>query len=170
MLLRNERPGDASPIAHLHRAAFHNHPQHPPGTKPVEDRIVARLRADSALTLSLVAVEGDAVIGHLALSPVRVGRDGAGWFLLGPLGVLPSRQGQGVGSALVRECLARMAAAGASGVVLVGDPGYYGRFGFAAVPGLCWPGVPPRFVLAACCGRAWPCGDIAAHAAFGVTA
>ena len=170
MVIRLERPGDATPIARLLYAAFHNHPQHPPGSEPVEHDIVARLRADRALALSLVAEMDGGIVGHLALSPARIGASGPGWLLLGPLGVLPARQGQGIGSALVRQALGRLADTGAAGVVLVGDPGFYGRFGFAAVPGLGWPGVPERYVLAVSFGPARPMGDIAAHPAFGVAA
>lgn len=169
MVIRTERPGDETPIARLLYAAFHNHPQHPAGAEPVEHDIVARLRADHALALSLVAETDGDIVGHLALSPARVGPSGPGWLLLGPLGVLPVRQGQGVGSALVRQALGRLADTGAAGVVLVGDPGFYGRFGFAAVPGLGWPGVPERYVLAVSFGLARPMGDIAAHPAFGVS-
>lgn len=168
MVIRTERPGDETPIARLLYAAFHNHPQHPPGSEPVEHAIVARLRADRALALSLVAETDGGIVGHLALSPARVGAAGPGWLLLGPLGVMPARQGQGIGSALVRQALGRLADTGAAGVVLVGDPAFYGRFGFAAVPGLGWPGVPERYVLAVSFGPALPVGDIAAHPAFGL--
>lgn len=167
MGIRTERPGDETPIARLLYAAFHNHPQHPPGAEPVEHEIVARLRADAALALSLVAEADGDIVGHLALSPARVGASGPGWLLLGPLGVLPARQGQGIGSALVRQALGRLAGTGPTGVVLVGDPGFYGRFGFAAVPGLGWPGVPQRYVLAVSFGQIRPVGDIVAHSAFG---
>ena len=51
--------------------------------------------------------------------------------LLGPLAVAPHHQRQGIGAALVREGLRRLAATGAPTVLVLGDPGYYGRFGFA---------------------------------------
>jgi putative acetyltransferase len=54
----------------------------------------------------------------------------------------------GVGSALVRAGLAQLAGIGAAGAVLVGDPAYYGRFGFAARPGLVCDGVPDLYVPA----------------------
>ncbi|WP_370674885.1 hypothetical protein [Pleomorphomonas sp. PLEO] len=48
----------------------------------------------------------------------------------------------GIGSELVRAGLAQLAGIGAAGAMLVGDPAYYGRFGFVARPGLVCDGVP----------------------------
>ncbi|WP_027191407.1 GNAT family N-acetyltransferase [Fundidesulfovibrio putealis] len=170
MLIRDERPEDVSRISQIHYAAFKGHPVHPPGSEPVEHRIVASLRASGSLTLSLLAeVEGEAV-GHIALSPAVVGGDSDGWFLLGPVGVLPGLQGRGIGSGLVRESLRQMRDMGAVGVVLVGDPGFYTRFGFVSVPGLIYPGVPDQYVLAARFADTTPNGDIVAHKAFNITA
>jgi putative acetyltransferase len=170
MHIRDERPDDASTISQIHYAAFKDHPVHPPGSEPVEHLIVERLQACGDLTLSLVAEEGGKVTGHIAISPAVVGEDKTGWYLLGPVGVLPSLQGKGIGSALVSEALSRMRAMGAAGVVLVGDPSFYTRFGFANVPGLGYPGVPDQYVLAACLGGRAPKGDIAAHEAFSMAA
>lgn len=52
--------------------------------------------------------------------------------MLAPLGVLSAWQGQGIGSALVQACLTRLPELGASQINLLGDPGYYSRFGFQA--------------------------------------
>lgn len=51
---------------------------------------------------------------------------------LAPLAVLPGRQGWGIGSALVRAALARAKEVGWAAAFVLGDPAYYGRFGFAA--------------------------------------
>jgi len=169
MLIRDERPEDASRISQIHYAAFKGHPVHPPGSEPVEHRIVERLRECGALTFSRLAEVGGEVVAHIALSPAVVGDETVGWFLLGPVGVLPRLQGQGVGSELVRESLRHMRDMGAIGVVLVGDPGFYARFGFANVPGLVYPGVPDQYVLAASFGGKAPQGEIIAHEAFGMT-
>ncbi len=169
MRIRDERPDDISRISRIHYAAFTGHPVHAPGAEPFEHRIVERLRASGALTLSLLAeVDGEAV-GHTALSPAVVGDDRAGWFLVGPIGVLPPFQGRGTGSALVRETLRRMRDAGALGIVLVGDPGFYTRFGFTNVRGLIYRGVPDRYVLAVGLAGTSPAGEILAHAAFDVS-
>jgi putative acetyltransferase len=170
MLIRDERPEDVSRISQIQYAAFKGHPVHPPGSEPVEHLIVERLRASDALTLSLLAEVGGDVVGHIALSPAVVGDDPDGWFLLGPVGVLPHLQGQGIGSALVREALRHMRDIGATGVVLVGDPGFYTRFGFANVAGLIYRGVPDQYVLGACFGGKALQGEILAHEAFGMTA
>ncbi len=166
MHIRNEQPGDAEAITRIQYAAFKGHPMHKPGAEPTEPAMVERLRADGALSLSLLAEDGQAALGHIALSPARIGAAASGWYLLGPVGVVPERQGQGIGSALVREALDRMRAAGALGVVLVGDPAFYARFGFRSLPGLAYPGVPGQYVLALAFTRAAPEGEISAHAAF----
>ncbi|NMC49993.1 MAG: N-acetyltransferase, partial [Desulfovibrio sp.] len=149
MRIRDERPDDMSRISRIHYTAFTRHPVHAPGAEPFEHHIVERLRASGALVLSLFAEVGGEAVGHIALSPAAVGDDHAGWFLLGPVGVLPSFQGRGIGSTLVRESLWRMRDAGASGIVLVGDPRFYARFGFRNARGLVYQGVPDRYVLAA---------------------
>ena len=172
MQLRAERPGDASYITAIHFAAFRNHPMHAPGSEPLEPCIVERLRATGALALSLVAEVDGEPVGHLALSPTVVGKARSGWFLLGPIGVLPQRQGRGIGTALVRAACARMRDRGAAGIVLVGDPGFYGRFGFVNLPGLGYRGVPDtaaRFILARGFGKTPPAGEIIAHDAFTIS-
>lgn len=169
MHIRDERPGneqDSRAITHIEYTAFKGHPMHTPGAEPTEHRIVERLRASGDLTLSLLAEVDGEPVAHVALSPAVVGADQTGWQLLGPVGVLPIMQGRGIGSALIRDALRRMRDAGALGVVLVGDPGYYTRFGFACVPGLGYPGVPDQYVLAVRFGQRLPQGDIIAHAAF----
>lgn len=169
MHIRDERPGnqqDSRAILHIEYTAFKGHPMHAPGAEPTEHLIPGLLRASGDLTLSLLAEEDGAPVGHVALSPAVVGKDRAGWYLLGPVGVLPPMQGRGIGSALIREALRSMRDAGALGVVLVGDPGYYVRLGFACVPGLHYPGVPDQYVLAVRFGDRLPQGSIIAHAAF----
>ncbi len=174
MHIRDERPGnqqDSRAIIHIEYTAFKGHPMHAPGAEPTEHLIPGRLRASGNLTLSLLAEVDGEPVGHVALSPAVVGEDHvssdrAGWHLLGPVGVLPPMQGRGIGSALIREALRRMRNAGALGVVLVGDPGYYTRLGFACVPGLHYPGVPDQYVLAVRFGHRQPQGDIIAHPAF----
>ncbi|WP_372425620.1 GNAT family N-acetyltransferase [Salinarimonas chemoclinalis] len=160
--IRPETSADVEPIGTITTDAFARAP-HASGT---EAAIVSGLRDAGALTLSLVAEEDGAVVGHVAFSAVRVdGRD-VGWLALGPIAVRPDRQGRGIGAALVREGLARVRAAGARGVVLVGDPAYYGRFGFQADPGLAMPGVPARYVLAHALEGAMPAGTLSHRDAF----
>lgn len=168
MKIRPERTCDIKAISNLHYAAFKDHPQHPQGAEPVEHLIVDRLRAAGDLTLSLVAEEEGMVSGHIAISPATVGDSNSGWFLLGPVGVLPQRQGQGIGSALVRQAADRMRELGATGIALVGDPAFYIRFGFRNFEGLTCAGVPSQYVLALPLRNAAPCGEIVARPAFGL--
>lgn len=162
MEIRPETAADAPAIAALTTAAFAGAP-HASGT---EAAIVAALRAAGALSLSLVAVEAGRIIGHVAFSPVRIdGRD-RGWFGLGPISVAPDRQGRGIGAALIREGLARLRECGAGGCVLLGDPGYYTRFGFVADPGLRLPEVPPHYFLRLVLAGPPPVGSVAYHPGF----
>jgi predicted N-acetyltransferase YhbS len=82
--------------------------------------------------LSLVARERGVLVGSIRYWPIRLGVQPA--LLLGPLAIDPVRQGQGIGRALTRASLDLAEAAGWRLVFLVGDPGYYARYGFAVVP------------------------------------
>jgi putative acetyltransferase len=159
MQIRKERPGEGPAIWALVRAAFTGGGHEPD--------IVDRLRAADALTLSLVAVEQGAIVGHIAFSPMRIDGCDLGWLGLGPLAVRPDRQRSGIGSALVRQGLGMIEAMGAAGCVLLGSPLYYGRFGFAADARLVLPGFPPHhFQCLAFAGHAVPQGRAAFHTAF----
>ena len=83
-----------------------------------------------AAGLALVARENDRLVGSVRLWNVEAG--GIPALLLGPLAVDPTAQGGGVGTGLMQLALARAAELGHGGVILVGDPEYYERFGFSA--------------------------------------
>ncbi|MEQ8368759.1 MAG: N-acetyltransferase [Roseicyclus sp.] len=90
--------------------------------------------------LCLVARDPDGILaGAIRFWPVRVGRSEA--LLLGPVAVHPTRQGEGLGGALIRESVARAQHARWSRVLLVGDAPYYERFGFHLLEGVEMP--PP---------------------------
>jgi len=79
-----------------------------------------------------VAVESDRIVGHVLFSPVSVANQGADIELVGlaPVGVHPANQNEGVGLSLIRRGIAECRDAGIDAVVVLGDPGYYARFGF----------------------------------------
>ena len=160
--IRPERPDDAEAIHAVTAAAFLDAPH----TSHTEQFIVRELRRAGHLTVSLVADFDGRVIGHVAISPVTINDDTTGWFGLGPVSVSPKYQGRGLGSRLVREALARLRAQGGRGCVLVGDPAYYGRFGFRAEPALVLPGVPPQYFQAVCLDGPIPAGTVTFDAAF----
>ena len=162
ILIRPETPADAAAISALTTAAFAN-AEHSDGT---EAQIVERLRKAGTLLLSLVAEDETGITGHIAFSPVAIGGANQGWVGLGPVSVAPAHQKEGIGAALIREGLARMQAAGHGGCVLLGDPGYYARFGFAATPGITYPGVPPEYFMALHFDGPLPQGEVAYHSAF----
>ena len=96
-----------------------------------EALLVARLRADDDCVLELVAEEAGQVVGHILFSRLWADRLEL-YGALAPLSVHPSRQGQGLGSDLVRKGLDCAREFGCHGVLVLGDPAYYGRFGFTA--------------------------------------
>ena len=161
MQLRPERPGDERAISLLTAAAFLT-AEHSDGT---EAQIIERLRAADALLLSLVAIQDGHIIGHAAYSNVTIGGQDLGWVGLGPVSVAPTRQAGGVGSALIREGLSRLKTS-RKGCVVLGDSGYYARFGFAVTPGLTYPGVLPEYFMALRWDGAPPQGEVAYHPAF----
>jgi predicted N-acetyltransferase YhbS len=163
-VIRPESPGDVETIHALTAAAF----QHAPHSSHTEHLIVDALRAAERLTLSLVDERDGELIGHVAVSPVEVSDGTRDWFGLGPISVLPTRQRQGVGSGLMRAALLRLREQGAGGCVLLGDPAYYGRFGFRAELGLLLPGVPPEYFQALAFHGAVPHGAVTYHEAFDV--
>lgn len=162
MLIRDEIKSDAAAIRTVVTEAMKLLSK----ATGTEADIVDRLRADNALRLSLVAEDGGQVVGYLAASDGRIG-DLSGWGLIGPVAVLPLRHGQGIGSALMTEAIRRLRSSG-KGAALVGDPGYYGRFGFRSFPALRVGDVPPRFVQALPFDGSEPQGELIHHPAFGL--
>ncbi len=162
MLIRNETIADIPAISRLVTEALLMFAQ----ATGTEANIVEGLRADDALAISLVAEEEGEVIGYLAASMARIGSQ-QDWGLIGPLVVLPSRHRQGFGTALMAEALRRLRAT-SRGAALVGDPAYYGRFGFRAFPGLGVAGCPPEVVQALPFDGIEPRGELIHHPAFGL--
>jgi putative acetyltransferase len=132
------------------------------------------LREAGALALSLVAeLDGKLVaeldgklVGHIAFSPVTVSDGTVDWYGIGPLSVLPEFQKQGGGTALIHEGVSRLKAIRGRGCALVGDPGYYHRFGFRNDPGLIFEGIPQEFFMVLPFDGHIPQGTVMFHEAF----
>ncbi len=163
--IRKEQPGDASTIHEVTTAAFLDAPH----ADHTEQFIVRALRDAGVLSVSLVAENDGDIVGHVAVSPVTVSDGVVHWYGLGPISVIPECQGQGIGSQLMRVALDELKAMGAGGCVLLGDPGYYHRFGFRAVEGLVLPGLPPEYFMAVSFSGDYPRGDVSYHQAFSAT-
>ena len=139
--IRPEQGGDEAVIHALTEAAFRDMPF----SDGNEQHLVDALRGDGDLTLSLVAQDAQRIVGHIAFSPVSISDGSLDWYGLGPVSVWPELHGQGIGSALVNRGIADMRALGARGIVLLGSPEYYSRFGFEHDPKLAYPGPPAEY-------------------------
>jgi len=162
MHIRPEIASDVPAIRLVTQSAFSG-AEHSSGT---ESEIIDRLRDAGALAVSLVAIENAEIVGHAAFSPVSIAGRDRGWLGLGPISVRPDRQGQGIGSRLIREGLSLLERRGAGGCVVLGDPGYYSRFSFAACPGLTFEGAPPEYFMALPISGPTPGGAVTYQPAF----
>ena len=162
VVIRPETGADHQAIFNLTQEAFKTQPM----ASGTEGFIIDRLRRKGRLSLSLVAEEEGELMGQVSFSPVEISGGSRGWYGLGPVAVLPGLHGQGIGGALIRRGLDEIKSRGAAGCVLVGDPGYYHRFGFAARAGLEVPGVPPEAVLALSFSGDVPAGRVNFDPAF----
>jgi putative acetyltransferase len=99
---------------------------------PVEAGLVDALVADDDVVLETVASLDGEIVGHLLFSRLVVEIDGAPFqaVALAPLAVDPAHQRSGIGTALVEDAHRRLRASGETLAVVLGDPGYYGRFGY----------------------------------------
>lgn len=97
-----------------------------------EADLVEQLAGAGDLVLSFVAAVDGKVVGHIAFSRMTVTADGDRVPALGlaPVAVHPSHQRSGIGGRLIERGLAAANGSGTAIVFLVGDPDYYGRFGF----------------------------------------
>jgi putative acetyltransferase len=138
--LSESRPDDRASLEKLYAAAF-----------PEEDLlpVVAGLLGDETRALSLVAIADGTLVGHAAFTMCSIGGRSEPVALLAPVAVLPGHQKSGIGTALIKTGLERLQAGGIVQVYVLGDPAYYGRFGFAACNAVAPPYPLPRAWTAA---------------------
>ncbi|HEY2413010.1 MAG TPA: N-acetyltransferase [Pirellulaceae bacterium] len=120
MNIRPAEPGDHEAIFAVHADCF-------PTT--AEARLVDLLRAAGRLIVSLVAEEGETIVGHVAFSPVTT-ESGAVGVGLAPVAVLASHRRRGIAAELIRQSLTACQTAGYTWAVVLGEPSYYARFSF----------------------------------------
>lgn len=162
MIIRHELVRDRDAIRQVTADAF----ALMENSNQTEPAIITALREAGALAISLVATDEDEVIGHIAFSPVTIAGDDNAWFGLGPVSIRPDRQGRGIGGALIRQGLSELREQGAAGCVVLGDPGYYRRFGFENHPDLRYAGAPPEYFMRVIFDGSDPAGQVEYHKAF----
>ena len=139
IVIRHETLADFEAIQKVNLRAFE---------QSNEGNIVDALRVAGALTISLVALHDNQIVGHIAFSPVTI-ESGDGSFTvlgLGPMAVLPEHQNEGIGSQLVEAGLKECLRLGHEIVVVIGHLEYYPRFGFfpAGPSDIKWEHVVPE--------------------------
>jgi putative acetyltransferase len=126
MTIRESSEDDLAAVLDVERRAF---------GQDVEAELVRDLLQDESAVprLSLLAIEDAKSVGHVLFTAVTI--EGAARpvraSILAPLAVVPEAQGRGCGKRLVEEGLDRLARSGVELVFVLGDPDYYGRFGFS---------------------------------------
>jgi putative acetyltransferase len=141
-VIRATRPDDRAEVIDVVRAAFAHSGRDGQEEVDIVEQTWA-LELDGVI--DLVAAQDDAVVGHVLGAPGIVDGD-TPLLAVAPLAVLPSHQGQGIGSQLMPDLIRRAEEAAWPAIVLLGNPDYYSRFGFepAGPLGLTYAPVPPE--------------------------
>lgn len=123
MTLRPAKPEDREAIRRIEERAF---------GQPSEATLVDQIVAGGDAVLELVAERGGKLVGHILFSRLFVERDGERFpaVALAPLAIDPDQQKTGIGSALIEDAHGRLQAEGEKLSVVLGDPAYYGKFGY----------------------------------------
>ena len=121
MIIREENESDIANVTTVHNQAFNG---------PDEGEIVEALRKSNSLTISLVAEADGRIIGHIAYSPIYNKNKEIIGVGLAPVAVPPPHQKQGIGSKLIEKGNEMALSKGFERIFVLGDPGYYYRFGF----------------------------------------
>ena len=160
--IRQELPDDVAAIYEVTRAAFFGQPY----AGGDEQDVVNRLRDLGQLTVSLVALDSEELVGQVSFSPVTLSDGSSPWFGLGPVSVRPDRQSEGIGGKLIRAGLDIIIQRGALGCVLTGDPEYYRPFGFQLAPDNVPQEEMPEYFQLKLLGAERAEGTFAFHSAF----
>ena len=131
--IERERLSDAAAVDALVLAAFG------PGRFA---KTAERLREASELAMGFCAYEGERLIGSVRLWSIMVGE--ARSVFLGPIAVDATSRRGGLGAELVQGCIEEARTMGLDGVLLIGDPPYFSRFGFVAAPDAVFSGPVDR--------------------------
>jgi len=118
MIIRSESPEHRAAIWRLHAAAF---------SSRAEADLVDQLRAAGDLVCSLVALEDDVPVGHVAFSKMQSPMRALG---LAPVAIAAQCRRRGIAAGLIEEGLSRSRDQGWEAVFVLGNPRYYRRFGF----------------------------------------
>lgn len=165
LVIRRETPEDIGEIHDVTVSAFLEADH----SDQTEQFIVQALRKSDALTVSLVAEDAGQIVGHVAISPVVVSDAASHWYGLGPISVIPDKQGKGIGTQLMHEAISALREIGANGCVVLGDPNFYRRFGFESKKELVFPDVPPEYFQSLSFNGVFAQGEVSYHQAFFVT-
>ena len=147
MEFREEGVGDSGHVRAVVSAAF---------PTDAEALLVRDLAEDASARpmISLLAIDGSETVGHVLFTRcVLEDAHPTNCMLLAPLAVLPSRQGRGIGTALMKRALELARERGIQLVFVLGHPGYYPRAGFLNDAGRM--GLEPPFPIAAGQRDAW---------------
>jgi putative acetyltransferase len=123
--IRIENRADVAAIQHVHQQAFH------PSLD--ESRLVELLRQANKAPVSWVALFDGRIVGHILFSEIKIIPSPITTVRslgLGPIGVLPAFQNQGIGSKLISHGLRDCQRSGYDFIVVLGDPQFYAAFGF----------------------------------------
>ena len=162
MIIRSETTSDIEVITEVTKVAFEDHSF----SLNTEHFTIQDLRADGALTVSLVAEVDGRIVGYIAFSPVTISDGTRNWHNLGPVAVLPEFQGRRIGTTLIKSGLTLLKSISSEGIVLIGLPTYFSRFGFWNYPCLTNNGTPQEVFLALSLAERLPHGTVDLHKAF----
>jgi putative acetyltransferase len=122
-VIREEQRGDIAAVREVNDRAF---------GQTQEGEIIEQLRAGCKELVSLVATEGEKIVGHILFSPAIIESDGeeVNGMGLAPMAVLPEYQRKGIGSMLVQKGIEKIKQMGYPFIIVLGHAEYYRRFGF----------------------------------------